>query len=60
MHILNELKPIRVQNYTQVEIAKYLGVSRRKLINFENGEIDFILLTQYAGLLNRTISFMLI
>ena len=42
LHILSECKVRRKQIFTQKEISKYLNVSLKKVVDFENGKIfDF-------------------
>jgi DNA-binding XRE family transcriptional regulator len=47
-----------VQNFTQGATAKYLGVSRKTIVDFEHGKIfDTRLLFAYAGLVGYSINF---
>jgi len=51
LHILKECKQRRVKSFTQQEICTHLNVSRKKLVDFENGRIfDFWLLCRYANI----------
>lgn len=60
LHILGVLKYTRVTLFTQSELAELLEVSRKTLIDFEKGKrVDFELLTQYAAILGRSVSFKL-
>jgi DNA-binding XRE family transcriptional regulator len=45
----------RAEIFTQQEIAFYLGVSRRKIIQFEGGAIDLPLLFAYGDILGMEI-----
>jgi len=58
MHILTVLNEKSAKVFTQQEKADCLKISRRKLIDFENGKIfDFWLLCRYADLVGESISF---
>lgn len=55
MHHLKPLIKRRAEMFTQNEIAKHLNVSRRKIIQFESGAIDFALLFAYGDILGMEI-----
>lgn len=58
LHILSKAKDRRVQTFTQEEIAYFLNISRRKIIDFENGKIfDFWLLCRYCEINGYEIEF---
>lgn len=59
--ILAELRNNHAGLFTQKELAEYIGVSERTIRTFIKGEmINYWLLTQYAGIIGRTIKFELI
>lgn len=58
LQILKYLKACHANIFTQKELSKHLGISVRKLSDFQNGKvIDFWLLTQYAGIVGKEIQF---
>jgi len=58
LHILTVLNEKSAKVFTQQEKANFLKISRRKLIDFENGKIfDFWLLCRYADLVGESILF---
>lgn len=55
--IVTKLIELRKQaNFSQQFIAEWLGVSRKKLSEFENGKFDFKLMKLYADKLSLTIN----
>jgi DNA-binding XRE family transcriptional regulator len=54
-HHLKQLRKRREYIFTQLEIGSYLGVSRRKIIQFEGEEIDLTLLFAYGDILGMEI-----
>jgi len=60
LHILEQLNSRCKNNFTQLELSKYLNVSRKKIIDFQKGRIfDFWLLNRYADILGMSIDFQL-
>lgn len=58
MHIIKDLKSKRAEIFTLAELENFLGVSKRKLIDFENGKnFDFWLLCDYATILGEEVEF---
>lgn len=61
LHILHELNKYHANTFTLKELSIHFDVSVRKLSDFKNGKvIDFWLLTQYAGIIGKTINFSLL
>ena len=59
--LIQEISCRRVQIFTQSEIARYLKVSRKTLIDFEHGKIfDAGLLFAYASICGYEILFNLV
>lgn len=55
--IVSQLIKIRKDaNFSQDFIASWLGVSRKKINEFENGNFDFDLMLKYADKLTVTIN----
>ena len=60
LHILSRVNARNVKIFTQQELSTHLGVSRKKIIDFQKGRIfDFWLLCRYADLLGMEIKFKL-
>jgi DNA-binding XRE family transcriptional regulator len=58
LRMLIELKQRRAQTFSQDEVATYLGISRRTLVDFEHGRIyNFWLLCRYGDLLGLPVVF---
>lgn len=61
LQILADLNEGHANIFTLEELSNHLPVSVRKLSDFKKGNvIDFWLLTQYAGIIGRDISFKLV
>lgn len=60
LQILSELNKNHANIFTIKKLSGYLKVSERKLYSFKKGEvIDFELLTKYAAIIGRKVSFKL-
>lgn len=58
IHILDTAKSNRAKVFTQQEIADCLNISRRTIIDFENGKIfDFWLLCRYCDINGLSVKF---